>query len=248
MEANGRGNPAWQRLAPRQPGAGTGTLHFGSSLYVECRPSLPQIPPQPPIYLTLPNPLPSNSPRPTRRDSVDFVQQGAVIALALVLVEQPEQRAKPMREHINRLYGNKGAEVRPGVWEVGWGVVGVVVVWGVGGVGVEVKEQAGWRFPLHPAFRGPAWGRALCQPEGLGAQRASRPCVQPACWLRTALAHCRPAGVVPPSLAPGLQIMTRMGAIMAAGILDAGGRNATIGLRSRSGHFRRAAREGGGAR
>ena len=29
-----------------------------------------------------------------------------------------------------------------------------------------------------------------------------------------------------------------MGAIMAAGILDAGGRNATIGLRSRQGHFR----------
>lgn len=37
------------------------------------------------------------------------------------------------------------------------------------------------------------------------------------------------------------QVMTRMGAIMAAGILDAGGRNATVGLRSRSGHFRWAA-------
>lgn len=35
--------------------------------------------------------------------------------------------------------------------------------------------------------------------------------------------------------------MTRMGAVMAAGILDAGGRNATVGLRSRSGHFRRTA-------
>lgn len=30
-----------------------------------------------------------------------------------------------------------------------------------------------------------------------------------------------------------------MGAIMAAGIIDAGGRNVTIGLRSRSGYFRR---------
>lgn len=30
-----------------------------------------------------------------------------------------------------------------------------------------------------------------------------------------------------------------MGAIMAAGILDAGGRNATLALRSGSGHFRR---------
>lgn len=35
--------------------------------------------------------------------------------------------------------------------------------------------------------------------------------------------------------------MTRMGAIMAAGVLDAGGRNATLGLRSRSGYFRRTA-------
>ncbi len=35
------------------------------------------------------------------------------------------------------------------------------------------------------------------------------------------------------------QVMCKMGAIVAAGILDAGGRNATIGLRSRSGYFRR---------
>lgn len=35
--------------------------------------------------------------------------------------------------------------------------------------------------------------------------------------------------------------MTRMGSIMAAGILDASGRNATVGLRSRSGYFRRTA-------
>lgn len=35
------------------------------------------------------------------------------------------------------------------------------------------------------------------------------------------------------------EVMCKMGAIMAAGILDAGGRNATIGLRSRSGYMRR---------
>lgn len=40
------------------------------------------------------------------------------------------------------------------------------------------------------------------------------------------------------------QVMTRMGAIMAAGILDAGGRNATVGLRSRAGHFRWAGNDG----
>ncbi|GLI59879.1 hypothetical protein VaNZ11_001794 [Volvox africanus] len=35
------------------------------------------------------------------------------------------------------------------------------------------------------------------------------------------------------------EVMCKMGAIVAAGILDGGGRNATIGLRSRSGYFRR---------
>jgi 26S proteasome regulatory subunit N2 len=35
------------------------------------------------------------------------------------------------------------------------------------------------------------------------------------------------------------EVMARMGSIMAAGILDAGGRNATLALRSGSGYFRR---------
>lgn len=35
------------------------------------------------------------------------------------------------------------------------------------------------------------------------------------------------------------EVMCRMGAIMATGILDAGGRNCVLGLRSRSGYFRR---------
>lgn len=47
-------------------------------------------------------------------------------------------------------------------------------------------------------------------------------------------AHTAPAHT---ALAP--QVMCKMGAIMAAGILDAGGRNCTVGLRSRSGYFRR---------
>ena len=83
---------------------------------------------------------------PMLKDSVDFVQQGALIASALVLVEQSEARQKFLRERIASLHSNRGAE-----------------------------------------------------------------------------------------------IMARMGAIMAAGILDAGGRNATLSLRSESGYFRRTA-------
>ena len=83
---------------------------------------------------------------PMLRDSVDFVQQGALIAMALVMMEQPEARQKGLRDRINALHGNRGAET-----------------------------------------------------------------------------------------------MARMGAIMAAGILDGGGRNATVGMRSASGSFRRTA-------
>ena len=36
-----------------------------------------------------------------------------------------------------------------------------------------------------------------------------------------------------------LQVMCKMGAIMAAGIIDAGGRNVVVGLRSPSGYFKR---------
>ena len=38
-----------------------------------------------------------------------------------------------------------------------------------------------------------------------------------------------------------LLALRSMGAIMASGLLDAGGRNATMGLKSRSGYFRRTA-------
>lgn len=35
------------------------------------------------------------------------------------------------------------------------------------------------------------------------------------------------------------EVMAKMGSIIASGILDAGGRNVNIGLRSRAGNFRR---------
>lgn len=81
---------------------------------------------------------------PMMKDSVDFVQQGALIATSLVLIEQPEAKQKQLRERISSLHSTRGAE-----------------------------------------------------------------------------------------------IMARMGAIMAAGILDAGGRNSTLSLKSQSGHLRR---------
>ena len=50
--------------------------------------------------------------------------QGALIAMALVLIEQPPAKAKALRERIDKLYGNKGAEVGVGgrgwVWVGGW--------------------------------------------------------------------------------------------------------------------------------
>lgn len=77
-------------------------------------------------------------------DSSDIVRQGVVLALALVLLQQPESKVGPFRQRLLRITGDKHEEV-----------------------------------------------------------------------------------------------MARMGAIVAAGILDAGGRNVTVGLRSRSGYVRR---------
>eukprot|EP00798_Chlamydomonas_sp_ICE-L_P002207 gene2207-33767_t len=81
---------------------------------------------------------------PMLQDSVDFVRQGALIALSLVLVQQPESRVSAFRKRLEKFVGDKHEEV-----------------------------------------------------------------------------------------------MCKMGAIMATGILDAGGRNVTIGVRARSGYFRR---------
>jgi hypothetical protein len=76
------------------------------------------------------------------------VQQGALIALALVLVGQPEVRAKSLREQINRLYGNKGAEVGGCAWGLSWGVI--VCLLG------RVCEGAGWRSCLERGRGGAA--------------------------------------------------------------------------------------------
>lgn len=81
---------------------------------------------------------------PMLSDSVDFVRQGALIAMAMVMIQQPEPKVAAFRKRLDKSIGDKHEEV-----------------------------------------------------------------------------------------------MAKLGAIMAAGILDAGGRNVTIGLRARSGYFRR---------
>lgn len=81
---------------------------------------------------------------PMMSDAVDFVRQGALIAMAMVLTQQPETQTASFRKVLDKFINDKGEET-----------------------------------------------------------------------------------------------MCRMGAIMAAGILDAGGRNVTVGLRSHSGYFRR---------
>ncbi|EFJ47427.1 26S proteasome regulatory complex [Volvox carteri f. nagariensis] len=81
---------------------------------------------------------------PMMSDPTDYVRQGALIAIALVLIQQPESRVAPFRKRLDKFITEKHEEV-----------------------------------------------------------------------------------------------MCKMGAIIAAGILDGGGRNTTIGLRSRSGYFRR---------
>lgn len=45
------------------------------------------------------------------KDPTDFVQQGALIGTAMVLIEQPESRQEKLRERINELHGNRGVEL-----------------------------------------------------------------------------------------------------------------------------------------
>lgn len=45
------------------------------------------------------------------KDSTDFVQQGALIASAMLLIEHPECKQEKLRERINQLHGNRGVEL-----------------------------------------------------------------------------------------------------------------------------------------
>jgi 26S proteasome regulatory subunit N2 len=45
------------------------------------------------------------------KDATDFVQQGALIASSMLLVEQPPPKQEKLRERINQLHGNRGVEL-----------------------------------------------------------------------------------------------------------------------------------------
>ena len=48
---------------------------------------------------------------PMLKDATDFVQQGALISLALLLVEQPESRQQILRDRINEVHGSRAVEL-----------------------------------------------------------------------------------------------------------------------------------------
>lgn len=49
--------------------------------------------------------------QPLLADPVDFVRQGALIATALVLLQQPEARVQPFRKQLAKFMGDKHEEV-----------------------------------------------------------------------------------------------------------------------------------------
>lgn len=49
---------------------------------------------------------------PMLSDPVDFVRQGAVIAMALVLIQQPESRVAAFRKRLDKSIKDKHEEVR----------------------------------------------------------------------------------------------------------------------------------------
>lgn len=53
-------------------------------------------------------------------DNTDFVRQGASIAMALVLLQQPESVVEPFRKKV----GVAAAAAAAGLWALGWGLRG----------------------------------------------------------------------------------------------------------------------------
>ena len=48
---------------------------------------------------------------PMLTDNTDFVRQGALIAMALVMMQQPENRLGPLRKRLDKIIKDKHEEV-----------------------------------------------------------------------------------------------------------------------------------------
>eukprot|EP00951_Prasinocladus_malaysianus_P025143 scaffold219698_cov49-Prasinocladus_malaysianus.AAC.1 len=118
---------------------------------------------------------------PLLTDATDFVRQGALLAMAFVLMEQPESRVASFRKHLDK-------------------VTGFFSSW------LETRRQT-----LQHAAR---------QAHEFAVSR-----LLTSVYLQVINDKHE-------------EVMCKMGAILASGIIDAGGRNVTVGLRSRSGQFR----------
>jgi 26S proteasome regulatory subunit N2 len=153
---------------------------------------------------------------PLLGDAVDFVRQGALIASALVLMQQPEAKVRS-----------------PGLCRR------------------RSLAPAAWvhQLPADGRMHAPAPPDACSSLRRVFALSAARLIFISICPQR--LRPSLPSGAARAQVSAFRrrvervvgdkheEAMARMGAIMAAGLLDAGGRNATPALRAHSGYFRR---------
>ena len=67
---------------------------------------------------------------PMLSDNTDFVRQGALIAMALVMMQQPEHRLATLRKRLDKIIKDKHEEV--GRWREGMGGGDYEEMWGLG--------------------------------------------------------------------------------------------------------------------
>eukprot|EP00897_Mesotaenium_endlicherianum_P008985 jgi/Mesen1/8114/ME000435S07282 len=142
-------------------------------------------------------------------DVSDDVRRAAVLSLGFVLCSEPEQKA--LRERVRKTAGTKGLPMS------------------YHEMGVLASYLAGWLAGLRVFFL-----RSILEGGGdraiggklVGDGRADG---------QASLAQRQLEKIIQDKHE---DTMSKMGAILASGILDAGGRNVTISLRSRSGHDR----------